>query len=128
MFARILLVFFQRSVLIGRNFSSEMGKKKKRDQSDFFIVTLSLKNLKKKSFHQKNIQNQLKMKNQEIELEKKPVQDERSFWENICEFRQKEKRAREIRIFNAMELRDIKICILQIFPAELVFSSRASFF
>jgi hypothetical protein len=56
MFARILLVFFQRSVLIGRNFSSEMGKKKKRDQSDFFIVTLSLKNLKKKSFHQKNIQ------------------------------------------------------------------------
>jgi hypothetical protein len=58
------------------------------------------------------------MKNQEIELEKKPVQDERSFWENICEFRQKEKRAREIRIFNAMELRDIKICI----------SSRASFF
>jgi hypothetical protein len=40
-------------------------------------------------------------------LEKKPVQDERSFWENICEFRQKEKRAREIRIFNAMELRDI---------------------
>jgi hypothetical protein len=37
----------------------------------------------------------------------------------------KEKRAREIRICNAMEPRDIKICIFQIFLAEFFLAKLA---
>jgi hypothetical protein len=56
-----------------------MGKKKKRDQSDFFYGNLESEESEEEEFPPKKHSNQLKMKNQEIELEKKPVQDGRIF-------------------------------------------------
>jgi hypothetical protein len=46
----ILLVFFNRSDLIGRNFTSEMGRKKKRDQSDFFYGKLESEESEEEEF------------------------------------------------------------------------------
>jgi hypothetical protein len=59
------------------------------------------------------------MKNQEIELEKKPVQDGRIFVNSD----KKKKRAKEIRICNAMELRDIKICVTPPIPTRIWISN-----
>jgi hypothetical protein len=127
--------------LIGRNFASEMGRKKERDQSNFFYESEE----SEEEFPPKKHSNhpQLKMKNQKKNENGKKEDTSTKLSRNSNEsifspcrtrencknrIRQKEKRAREIRICNAMELRDIKICIFQISLAVLVISSKASFF